>query len=302
MVYTKHGVSQLTLGTAALAQPYAGEKPPDRAEARKLIWCAADAGCTLVDTAPGYGSEELLGEAFHNYSGCAQMKVATKVPARLRHPRHVFAALDDSRRALNRQWLDIVQVHNPTVQDFVCSPVLDGLREAKSRGILRWIGASVYTVQEATTALVAGVDVLQVPYNLLDQRMARFDYNGWGETVFAEARRRNVLVLGRSPWLRGMLAAKAAEPKQALQAAFRAERLLLAHYTTIADYALRFALAGPDSVIVGPRTVVEWDAAVRSANNGPLPRWRQFMARFCASDDPDVWDVRRWDKEVGHVA
>jgi len=283
------GISALTLGTAALVQPYAGLPPPTRQDALRLVLAAVHDGVTMIDTAPSYGSEELVGIAA---SGRPKVMMATKISPHLRTSRHVWHQLGASRAALGRDCLDVVQLHNATATDFShTAMVLDVLREAQAKRQVRWVGASVYAVDDARAALRAGVDVVQIAYNLLDQRI--IDADMVRPSLVEQARRAGVILLGRSPWLRGALAGGPCPPA-ARQAAQRARRVLLARDRDLPRLALRFALQGPASVIVGVRTVEEWTQAARWIAEGHLPIWRQILTAFCASDDPAVIDPRRW--------
>lgn len=283
-----HGMSALTLGTAGLAQPYAGQSPPSRRDAMALLCEAVRLGVTVFDTAPTYGTEELVGQAVGKWHQCL---VATKIAPRGLTAGDVRRRIDASRRAVQRDVLDIVQLHNPTTDDFF-GVVFDQLLEEQTRSI-RWIGASVYTESEALAAIASGVHVLQVPYNLLDQRFA-------GQ-VFEEAQARDVRVLTRSPWLRGLLTTAAgvvAASPSAYTAADAARSLMMAEWDELPHYALRFCLThqAVTSVIAGPRSLPELHAAVTAAERGRLGVVRRTLAKFAATARLDVIDPRVWDR------
>jgi aryl-alcohol dehydrogenase-like predicted oxidoreductase len=279
--------AHLALGTAALANAYGGHKPPSASDACDLIRAAVHDGCRLIDTAPTYDSERLVESALRRHRS-EDVLVASKIsPIGHRRRDAVQLQLQASQRALGRR-VDLMQLHNPGPQDMT-GLVMDVLQEARACGDIRWIGASVYSEAEALAAINAGVDVLQVPYNLLDQRMSG--------RVFEKAREASVAILTRSPWLRGALTPSGVAPAKALSAAGKAARLLLAA-RRLPEVALRFCLH-PDvaAVIVGPRTLDEWRAAHAAAKAGALAWPRTALARACASQDLDVIDPRRWDRE-----
>ncbi len=272
-------VSVLTLGTAALARPYAGGFPPNSDLARSLIEEAIGRyGVNLIDTAPSYGSEHLVGDVLARYPA---VMVATKVTDRL----VPSTEIDYSRRVLGRDRLDLLQIHNATTRDLGDSRIMDAVFTAKGLGHARLVGASVYTVQEAKAAIAAGFDVLQVPLNLLDQRLLG---------VLTEARQAGVAVLARSVWLRGALAGSVDVPELVSEAALRAKARLWASDRDFPTLALRFALgAAVASLVIGPRTSDELFQAVKAADAGPLPWWRLKLAAGCAWHDPLV-DPRTW--------
>src|SRR5208282_174698 len=100
-----------------------------------------------------------------------------------------------------RDALDIVQIHNATARMLEGGKVMAVLDAARQQGKLRFVGASVYGAENALAALRCGVDVLQVALSLLDQRMMSL--------VLPEAREKNVGVLARSVFLKGVLTERA---------------------------------------------------------------------------------------------
>ena len=179
-------VSAISLGTVALGLEYGIRAPgafgrPPETEALALMRQAADAGINLFDTAPGYGeSERIVGRFLAEATNC---RVATKVPvprdaagcllAGAAVRRATEASLESSLRVLRRDALDIVQIHNATVEAISRGEIAEALLSARQQGKVRFLGASVYTGEEALAVISAGFfDALQVPYNLLDQRMA----------------------------------------------------------------------------------------------------------------------------------
>ncbi|MBC8095872.1 MAG: aldo/keto reductase, partial [Akkermansiaceae bacterium] len=202
-------VSEISLGTVSLGADYGLPAPgefgrPERRDAVRVIHEAAEAGINLFDTAPAYGeAEALLGEALARRDDCF---VATKVslPSKtsavpLRD--QIMASLEKSLRAVRREALDLVQIHNATVEVLQAGDVLRILDDARRAGKLRFVGVSIYTDEEALAAIQTNaVDMIQIGYSILDQRKAK--------TVLPVARRHNVGILTRSALLKGVLSAK----------------------------------------------------------------------------------------------
>ena len=176
-------VSRVGIGTAALGLehygiPTPGERTVDSANVTRTIRAAVDAGVNFFDTAPGYGlSESLLGEAL---KGCSECVIATKVPvpenlgviSAQALSRMVNGSLDESRRTLGREVLDVVQIHNATPATLREGGLVDCLEKARDEGKLRWVGASVYGKETAMAAIRSGkIQILQLAVSLLDQRM-----------------------------------------------------------------------------------------------------------------------------------
>ncbi|HEX4459663.1 MAG TPA: aldo/keto reductase, partial [Polyangia bacterium] len=201
--------------------------------------------------------------------------------------------LIQSRVALRRDPLDVVQIHNATVELLEDGELLDLLERARRRGQLRFIGASVYREAEALAAIDSGrVDVLQVAYSLLDQRMAA--------RVFAAAAAANVGILARSAFLKGALTDKAQHLPPALaplrDAADRARTALGVDWRGLPEVALRFCLAAPaiSSVLFGARTPDELDAALAAAAAGPLPDEQLARTPQLALADERLLDPSQW--------
>ena len=277
-------VSRLAVGTAAFGLdrygiPGPGNGRVDRAEAMEMLACAADKGVNLFDTAPGYGtSEDLLGSALADRRECV---FATKVTipedletiSNAELIRRVNASLDHSLRALRRDVLDIVQIHNATVSILQQGEMVECLERMREQGKVRYIGASVYGEEAALAALRTGkIQVLQIALSVLDQRMCG--------TVIPMAMERGVGVLSRSALLKGVLTEKAQWLPERLSKLTDASRRALATFgstwETLPSMALRFcvSLPGVDSVLSGIRNRAELDDCM--------------TAMACGSLDPDV--------------
>jgi aryl-alcohol dehydrogenase-like predicted oxidoreductase len=176
---------RLGIGTVALAVPYgapgAERPPPDPTAARRTLLAAVERGVRFFDTAPAYGeAQSLLGAALGARQDCA---VATKVaipPAgwealSAREIRtHVRASAWASLRALRRQWLDLLQIHNADEALAARGPVTDALVELREEGLARAIGATVYGEVAALAVIDNPVfDAVQVAFSALDRRPER---------------------------------------------------------------------------------------------------------------------------------
>ncbi len=273
-------VSAVGVGTAAFGVdgygiPGPGERNVETEEAVRAIQCAADNGVNLFDTAPVYGcSEELLAQALPGRDDCI---VATKVPipadiagiSDTELARQVNASLDQSLRALRRDVLDIVQIHNATTRVLRESGMIACLERAREAGKLRCIGASVYGEENALAALGTGkIQVLQVAANLLDQRMRA--------RVLGEAEKAGVGVMIRSALLKGALTSKAQWLPEGLRelshASERALAVLDTTWESLPTLALRFCLSlpGAQTVLMGVRSCLELQGCLTAVAEGPL--------------------------------
>jgi aryl-alcohol dehydrogenase-like predicted oxidoreductase len=285
-------VSALSLGTVSLGVDYgiaapAGFGAPTEQDAIALVKAAVARGITLVDTAPAYGAaERIVGRAV---GGDARVVIATKVDAR----GDVAASIEASRRALERDVLDIVQVHNATAAD-IAGGVTRALVAARQRGLVRAIGATVYDADAARAAIGSGAyGVVQVALSVLDQRMC-------GDVIPAAAAA-GVGVVARSAFLKGALTPKAPWLPGALAPLRRAaervrDELAAGSWDALPSVALRFCLAVPgvSSVLVGVRTAAELEAALGAADEGPLDASAMACAAGLAIQEDEWLNPSRW--------
>ena len=68
-----------------------------------------------------------------------------------------------------------------------------GLQKAKDSGLVKNIGVSIYDIGEALQAAELGVDYIQVPYNVFDQRLDSTNF---------DIAKNKVKVFARSPFTR----------------------------------------------------------------------------------------------------
>lgn len=300
-------VSCLSMGTVELGMDYgireAGESNrPDRKEALYLLQYAADRGINLFDTAPGYGiSEELIGEAIGTNQNCY---IATKVskPTVDRKMltgemllRTVNTSLENSLRTLRCETIDIVQIHNATVEIIKQGEMTEVLKRARESGKIRFIGASVYGEEAALTAINSGYfDVIQVAYSLLDQRMAL--------NVLPSARAAGVGIINRSALLKGALTYRAKwlpdELSLLRQASERIINTFGISWDTLPEIALRFCLSSEfvHTVLVGVISKQELDIAISTASKGALDKDKLKMkADFALQNEsllnPSYWSI-----------
>ena len=296
-------VSALSLGTVALGVDYGIAAPgefgrPDEADAIRLVRAALDRGVTLIDTAPAYGeSERIVGRAVgRDPRAIIATKINTAVPVVSGFSRTVIASLESSLRALDRDVLDIVQIHNATRAVIDEGAVTEALLDAQRRGLIRVLGASVYGEDAAMAVIGSGVyGVVQIVLNALDQRMLA--------DVLPAAVHAGVGVIVRSAFLKGALTPKAQwlpEPLTPLREAAARARDLLAggSWDRLPEAAMRFCLSVPGiaSVLTGARTIAELDEAIAAEAAGPFdPSTLATAAPLALTDErllnPSHWPV-----------
>src|SRR5271166_1068673 len=167
-------VSRLALGTAAFGLANYGIHEPGQpsqlgeGEAIELVRAAVDKGINFFDTARGYGeSEAVLGKALNDCPSTITI-IATKVGIPLSKSsaalkQSVLVSIETSLKALRRDVLDVVQIHNATKAILDKGDILNVLERAREAGKLKFIGASVYGEPAALAAIrCQRIDVLQI--------------------------------------------------------------------------------------------------------------------------------------------
>ncbi len=142
----------------------------DAAGTGELVRGLMDAGVNYVDTARGYTvSEEYLGEALEGVRD--RWVVATKSMARTRE--EMARDIEISLKNLRTGYIDLYQVHNPTVAQLeqVAAPggALEALQEARAAGKIGHIGVTAHSTAVFELALrMDWVETIMFPYNIVE--------------------------------------------------------------------------------------------------------------------------------------
>ena len=178
-----------------------------------VLHAAADEGITFFDTADVYGdghSEELVGR-FLKERKDDDIMVATKMGRRANpHEPQEFTAEnfrawnDRSRKLLDVETLDLVQLHCPPTPVYSNDEVFDILDEMVAEGRMKHYGVSVETVDEAMTALQRpNLASIQIIFNIFRRKPL--------EQVLPAAKEKNVGIIARVPLASGLLTGRFTE-------------------------------------------------------------------------------------------
>ena len=302
-------VSELAFGCVEIGMPYgigvyAEAGMPGRNTAIHLLQQALDSGINFFDTARMYGiSETLLGQAFRHRRH--EVVIATKCrhflqedgslpdPGTIR--RLVMDSLRESMQALQTSYVDVFMLHQADRAILASEAVQAVFSDLKTSGAILATGVSTYTNRQTETALQAGMwNVIQVPFNLMDQRQ---------QALFAQAAASGTALVIRLVLLKGLLSTRGTGLHPALAP-------VVAHiekygaltgrlHVSLATLAIRFALsfAQASSVLVGidhPDYLREALAAAGGQYlDGPLLQEAQELAY----PDPAFLDLARWHRE-----
>jgi len=201
---TGRDVSVIGLGTWQLGADWGAV---DEADARAVLEASVEAGVTFFDTADVYGdgrSEQVIGR-FLAETG-APVTVATKMGRRVDQVAanytldHFRAWADRSRANLQRDTLDLVQLHCPPTDVIEAQRTYDDLETLRSEGVIAAYGVSVETCAQALAAIERGAATIQIIINAF--RLKPLD------EVLPIAREQGVGIIVRVPLASGLLSGR----------------------------------------------------------------------------------------------
>ena len=263
-------VTRLGFGTA-LASP----AKPDYGDeaASQLLNAVVDAGINFIDTAYDYvDAERQIGE--HLDRRRDEYLLATKCGCTDTRPEHnnsdhlwtrdnLFRGLEGSLKRLRRDSIDVMQLHNPTVEECEAGGLVDALHEMQRSGTVRFIGVST-TFPHLPTYLDWGVfDVMQIPYSALER-----EHEAWIQRV-ADA---GIATIIRGGIAKGEPGSGQGRPEawQIFERAGLDE--LLEHGESRSAFVLRYTLSHPGvhTIIVGTTREEHLRDNVAATRRGPL--------------------------------
>jgi aryl-alcohol dehydrogenase-like predicted oxidoreductase len=278
-------------------------------EAIAALHRARDLGVNFFDTADVYGngrSEEIIGKAFAAQWG--DLLVASKVGNVTRQGRsmkdwsrhHITSSCEQSLKRLNKEVLDLYQLHNPDESDIRNGDWPETLQRLMEHGKIRSYGVSVFLPEEAIAVLERGAGhAIQLAYNALRQEMA-------GE-VLPLAQKKSFGIIARVPLYYGILTGKFKPSTSFAHADHRSHTLPVETMRELvprsdklralaaeggeqnfARWSLKFVLAHPavSSVIPGARNPQQAEANCSASSSTPLPESQVAAARqFWQRDD-----------------
>ncbi|MEA2877376.1 MAG: hypothetical protein QOF14_2572 [Hyphomicrobiales bacterium] len=310
-------VSVLTFGCGAVGglMTRGASIDQERAVARAL-----EAGINHFDTAPAYGngaSEENLGRVLASLKPDVIVSTKVRLPAE-RNAAAVIESLDASLKRLQRDHVDVFQLHNTIGASDgqtmsaaeVLSDVVPALSRAREQGKTRFIGFTAIGDTSGLHALIASgaFDTAQVPYNALNPSAgeaipAAYPAQDYGRVLDLAARhgvgtigirvlaggalsgseQRNPLGLAQVEPI-GSGASYAADVARAR----RLEPMVReGHAGSLTELAMRFAIANAQlsTTEIGLAHIGELEAAIAAVKKGPLSdaalaRLAQLQAGF----------------------
>jgi aryl-alcohol dehydrogenase-like predicted oxidoreductase len=170
--------------------------------------------------------------------------------------------------------------------------IIKELKKLKETGLIEKTGVSIYTPDEAEDCLVnAGVEVIQVPFNLVDKRLLAIDF-------FKRAKVKNKIVLVRSIFLQGLFFKKDIpdELKEFRPYREKLEDLACREGLNLAALALRYALSFEeiDSILIGVERLDQLMDNMLIFRQGALPGRLVNRINDLGTAPLHIIDPRQW--------
>ena len=170
----------------------------DAALTRTLIEALIENGINYIDTARGYTvSEEYLGQALEGLRD--KFILATKSMARTKDA--MAKDIDISLHNLRTDYIDLYQVHNPSLEqlDQIISGngALEALLEARADGKIGHIGLTAHSAEVFEKALALDwVETIMFPYNIVETH---------GENLIKQCADKNIGFIAMKPLAGGAI-------------------------------------------------------------------------------------------------
>jgi aryl-alcohol dehydrogenase-like predicted oxidoreductase len=210
-------VSEVGFGAWAIGGPADASGTPigwgrtSDEESLQAIRRARELGVNFFDTADSYGfgrSESLLGIVLSRTR--KDVVIATKVgvirdaEGRLSKDfsrNHILHAVDGSLKRLRTDYIDLYQLHNPTLDELRRDEIHEAMDRLQETGKIRYWGISVTTPEEGVEIIRNNWGyALQVLYNALNQAPAT--------DLFGLAKEKGYGIIARVPLASGLLSGK----------------------------------------------------------------------------------------------
>lgn len=301
-------VSEVAFGGVEIGLPYGigVESAADmltESEAVHLLHAALDADINFFDTARMYGnSESIMGKAFIGRRD--KVVLATKcrhfrdrngaIPENSSLQHIIETSLQESLTALQTDYVDLFMLHQADLEILENETISQVFSDLKQSGVIRATGVSTYTPKETKKAIEKGLwDVIQLPFNLMDQRQ---------EALFSAASLAGVGIVIRSVLMKGLLSDRGKN----LHPALKEVEAHIAHYAKLLGeaapdlptLATKFALSFSDvsSILVGIDRLEYLHKCLQAANGHYLTEETKRRAQALAYPDPEFLNLPHWDK------
>lgn len=198
-------MAELCLGTVQFGMKYGinnqGGQPSEEA-CFDMLDTALAKGITVIDTARAYGTAELVVGSYLKYRKCrSQVRIISKLRPNVVEADEkdvcsvIRKELEESLERLHVSQLNGYLLHTP---EYVYrDEIVSAMFALKDEKLVNHVGVSIYNMEEGFEAIRRGMDYVQLPYSVLDQR-------GVQSGFMAAAEKAGMKVFTRSAFLQGL--------------------------------------------------------------------------------------------------
>lgn len=289
----------MILGTAQLGLQYGinnGTGQPSVTQAMEILDCAWHNGITTLDTAGAYGNAEYIIGRYQKETG-NRFKICTKTTGN--DNRTIEESLQVSLENLQTASVWLYYLHRyEACKD---PQVIEKLQRLKREGRIQKIGVSLYEpieLQDVIERLQGVVDIVQIPFNLLDH--ARWMADG----LLQRSHEQGIAVFARSVYLQGLffkdpddVVARDLSVSHALTVL---RRLAAEKHITLQQLAIAFLRCQPDveDFLIGCETVeqLRQSAALAAAAGETAITAEEYalLLQLSQAMDARSIDPRQW--------
>lgn len=203
-------VSVISLGTWAFGSDKWWGKQNDT-DSQEVLETAIAKGITTIDAAPVYGrghSEKVIGRFLKRKKLRESIILATKVGlswhgAKISHdlkPKRMMEEIDESRKRLETDYIDIYQVHWPD-PDTPIPETAQVMQKLYQKGIIRAVGVSNYSVEQMEEfKKYCPLHSLQPQYSMFERTIE--------DSTVPFCIKNNIAILSYAPLYAGILTGK----------------------------------------------------------------------------------------------
>jgi len=245
-------INKLILGTVQLGLTYGINNKIGqltKSECYEILFLAKSSGIEFLDSAEAYGAaHEIIGN-FHLDNPKAKFKILTKFPHHVSGEK-LSDKLDYYISNLNVPYLEAIMFHS--YESYISNKNhLGEVSTYKQQGLINNLGVSIYTNSQFEEVIEdPNIDLIQIPYNLLDNTSQRGN-------LIRKAKAQNKEIHVRSVFLQGLFFMDRNEKNKILSKLLPEIKLIdnlcRQFDVEVGPLALQYALKNPDidHVLIG---------------------------------------------------
>lgn len=290
---------KLCLGTAQFGMNYGvtnSSGQTSRSEVAEILEFSRKNRITHLDTAPSYGeSEKVLGE--NNLDGF-------NIVSKLSYIKNEVISKEDIEEVITKFTESLNTLKVPSIEALLIHNVNDMYKEGsdelykqifelKEKGLVKKIGVSIYEKDQIDTLYNRfHFDSIQIPINVLDQRLLQSD-------VLKNLKNKDVEIHARSIFLQGLLLNELSSQRESFQQANMAINNYYSHLNSLGLSKLEGALTFINSIkeidfaLFGVNNVKQLNE-IHHAYNSILQHEKKVDFSQFAINNEEIIDPRKW--------